>query len=285
MKYGFIGHFPNSIAIADQIGAHGLPLQIKSLATQTVDMAMAPIRYAGMDVCQISAFSYNPLNPNQQFQMEQECLLKKVIPLLSRVGCPYVIINSGNYHVSGFLRGHADNFTDQALDELAKALEKPLTLAEEYGAKILIEPMVHCAVGTPERFLSLKKRLKSESLRINLDIYNFFILSDIYNPIPAIERICGALAGYYDLVHCKDINVTDGVHIHVDETPLGTGVMDWYRAMSFIAQDLPKDGWFIYEPVKSAGDAHVGDKILRQISVNVNINLGRTKRQKAINKS
>ena len=62
-------------------------------------------------------------------------------------------------------------------------------------------------------------------------------------------------------------------------------VMDWSRAMSFIAQDLPKDGWFIYEHVKSAGDAHVGDKILRQISVNVNINLGRTKRQKAINKS
>jgi sugar phosphate isomerase/epimerase len=278
MRYGFLGQFPEARQIAGEIGAHGLPLWINALANQAPEAAIAPIRNAGMEVCQIGAFGYNPLSPNRDVQAQQERLVEEAILLVGRIGCPHVVINSGNRDVSGFLRGHADNFTDQALDEVAKALEKPLALAEEHGAKVVIEPMIHCMVSTPERFLSLKQRLKSEALRVNLDICNFLTLADMYNPIPAIERICGDLAGHYDLVHCKDLAVTEGVHIHIDETPLGTGMMDWAAALAFIARDLPMDGWFIYEHVKAAGDARRGAALLRQICAGASITLGLTAR-------
>ncbi|NOZ20448.1 MAG: sugar phosphate isomerase/epimerase [Planctomycetes bacterium] len=266
MKLGFVGQFPEAVPVAKEIGATGLPLSINALAERGPEAAAKPIRDAGMSACQIGAFGFNPLSPNRAEQKKQEDMLAKAIPLAAATGCPYLVINSGNYDEAGFMRGHPDNFTDRALDEVAVALDPVLSLAEQHGAKIVIEPMVHCVVSVPERFLALKERVKSNALRVNLDICNFFTLKDMWQPAEAVKRICGLLAGHYDLVHCKDLTVSQGVHIHIDETPLGTGVMDWETALHDIARDLPEGGWFIYEHVKSAEDARAGAKLLRDMA-------------------
>jgi sugar phosphate isomerase/epimerase len=170
--------------------------------------------------------------------------------------------------------GHADNFTDSALDRVAQALEAPLALAEERGAKIIVEPMIHCVVNSPDSYFALKKRVQSDAFGINLDILNLFTLADMYAPTEGMKRICGALAGEYDLVHCKDLVVTKGVHIHVDETPLGTGVADWGAVLPAIADSLPPDGWFIYEHIKTVDDARAGNAMLRDLCREAGITLG-----------
>ena len=266
MRYGFVGQFPEAAEVAQRIGAHGLPLWVNALVPHGPEAATGPIREAGMKVCQIGAFGYNPLSPNREEQAMQAAWLREAIPLVGQVGCPHLVINSGNYDEAGFLRGHPDNFTERALDEVATALEPVLALAEEHGARIVIEPMVHCVVSTPERYVALKQRVRSEALRINLDLCNFFTLGDMWQPTETVERLCGALSGHYDLVHCKDLAVTQDVHIHIDETPLGTGAVDWATAMRHIARDLPADGWFIYEHVKCADDARAGAKLLRDMA-------------------
>ena len=76
------------------------------------------LRERGLEVCQIGAFGYNPLSTDRERQAQQAALLEQVIPLAAETGCPYVVINGGNYHPSGFGAGDALNFTDQALDDL-----------------------------------------------------------------------------------------------------------------------------------------------------------------------
>ncbi len=261
MKLGLMaGPATNSLAI--ELGARGVPLPVNALAQKGPEAALAPLADAGLEVCQIAAFGFNPLSPERDKQEQQRAMLEKAIPMAPDTGCNVVVVNGGNYHPSGFMNGHADNFTDEAIDAAARGLEPMVKLAEEHGVIMAVEPMVHAVVCTPERFLKLKEKVGSDALTVNLDICNFLTYADMWRPTEATKHICETLAGHYALVHCKDLAVTTGVHVHIDETPLGTGVMDWEAALPYVARDLPEDGYFIYEHVKTPEDARTGVKLL-----------------------
>ena len=265
MKLG-LSAGPESIALALELGASGVPLQVNALAAKRPKNAVAPMAEAGLEVCQISAFAFNPLSPEKDGQEQQRRMLEQAIPLAPETGCRVVVINGGNYHPSGFRKGHRDNFTDAALDEVARRLEPTVAIAETHGVLLTVEPFVQCAVNTPERFLALKKRVASDALMVNLDICNFFTYEDMWRATDAVTRTCRLLAGHYPLVHVKDLAVTEGVHIHIDETPLGRGALDWETAMRLIERDLPEDGYFLYEHVKTPRDARAGVAMLRELA-------------------
>src|SRR5690606_2422789 len=116
-----------------------------------VDSLLASLREHGLLVCQIGAFGFNPLSTDRERQASEERILMEAIPHAAATGCPYIVIGGGNYHPSGFAAGDPRNFTDEALDELARGLEPVLELAERHGAKLSIEAYLKCAVNSPER--------------------------------------------------------------------------------------------------------------------------------------
>ncbi|MCX7012309.1 MAG: sugar phosphate isomerase/epimerase [Candidatus Sumerlaeota bacterium] len=273
MKLGISGK-PDSIQLAKAHGASGVPILVNALANEGAKAATIALRDVGLEVCQISAFGFNPLSPERAKQEEQRRLVKKAIPLAPETGCPTIVVNGGNYDPSGFLCGHPNNFGEQALDDAARGLAPLVKLAESHGVQIAVEPFIQCAVNTPERFLKLKEKIGSPALTLNLDICNFFTYEDMWKPAEAVERICKALAGQYSFVHCKDLTVSKGVHIHIDEAPLGTGVVDWSLALRHIGRDLPADGWFIYEHIKAAKDARAGMQYLGRAAEKAGVRLG-----------
>ena len=270
MKLGLMAG-PDTISLAVELGATGVPLPVNALALKGPADAVAPLADAGLEVCQIAAFGFNSLSPEEDKQEQQRIMLQEAIPKIPATGCNVVVVNGGNYDPSGFMNGRPDSFTDDAIDAAARGLEPMVKLAEEHGVIIAVEPMVHAVVCTPERFLKLKEKVGSDALTVNLDICNFLTYADMWRPTEAAKHICETLAGHYALVHCKDLTVTTGVHIHIDETSLGTGVMDWETALRYIARDLPEDGYFIYEHVKTADDARAGAELLRSLAQKIGI--------------
>jgi len=270
MKLGLVAG-PDSIELASELGVTGVNLSVNAVANQGGRAAAMPVKAAGLEVCQIAAFGFNALSLDKEKQAEQRQMLEKAIPEVPATGCNIVVVNGGNHDPSGFMNGHADNFTDDAIDAAARGLAPVVKLAEQHGVIVAVEPMIHAVVCTPERFVKLKEKVGSDALTVNLDICNFLTYADMFRPTEATKHICETLAGHYALVHCKDLAVTTGVHIHIDETPLGTGVMDWETALSYIARDLPEDGYFIYEHVKTGEDARAGVKLLRELTEELGI--------------
>jgi len=262
MKLG-LSAGPNTIALAKETNIKGVPLNFTTLAEQGLRAAMKPIEEAGMEVCQIMAFSFNPLSPERAKQEKQRQMLEQAIAMAPETGCPILLINGGNYDPSGFRRGHGDNFTEAALDHAARELAPVARLAESHGARLAIEPFIQCVVHSPERFLALQEKVGSPALTLNLDLCNFFTYEDMWRPKETAERICQALAGQYVVVHAKDLIVSEGVHIHIDETPLGAGVTDWDTALRFIAKDLPADGYVVVEHAKTAEAVRMGVQNIR----------------------
>ena len=59
--------------------------------------------------------------------------------------------------------------------------------------------------------------------------------------------------------------------MHIDEAPLGKGMVDWETALGCIAKDLPQDGFFIFEHVKAEEDARAGVALLHDLAKHVGI--------------
>ncbi|MBN1580832.1 MAG: sugar phosphate isomerase/epimerase [Anaerolineae bacterium] len=249
--------------LAVEYGIKGVPISADRLAQDGIEATLSPLRERGLVVCQIGAFGYNPLSTDRERQAKQAALLKQVIPIASETGCPYIVICGGNYHPSGFGAGDARNFTDQALDEVARALAPLLALAEEHGVNLSIEPYLKTAIHSPERFLALQERVRSPALRCNIDPTSLYTYWDLWDPRETVHHVCTALAGHYGLAHVKEVALAEGFHIHAGLAPLGTGMTDWSQMLRLMAPYLPEDSWVILEHVQTPDEARSSLGLLR----------------------
>jgi sugar phosphate isomerase/epimerase len=241
----------------------GVPVSADRLAHDGIDATLAPLRERGLAVCQIGAFGYNPLSTNRKRQTEQAALLEQVIPIASETGCPYIVICGGNYHPSGFGAGDARNLTDEALDEVARAISPLLSLAEAHDVRLSIEPYLKTAIYSPERFLALQERVQSPALRCNIDPTSLYTYWDLWDSRETVRHVCTALAGHYGLAHIKEVALAEGFHIHAGLAPLGAGVTDWSQMLQLMAPHMPDDSWVILEHVQTPDEARSSLELLR----------------------
>jgi sugar phosphate isomerase/epimerase len=260
--------------VAAEHGIKGVPISAGQLVKDGVAATLAPLKQRGLSVCQIGAFGFNPLSTDTAGQEQQKVLLGQVIPLAAETGCPYIVINGGNYHPSGFGAGDARNFTPQALERVAQELEPFVKLAEKHAARISIEPYLKSAIDSPESFLDLKRLLNSDALRCNIDVTSLYAYHEMWHPGLAVDHICTALAGHYGLVHIKDLALIEGFHIHIVLAPLGSSPTDWGQVLGLVAPHMPADSWVILEHVQTKEEARASLRLLQQAVRKAGVTLG-----------
>ncbi len=258
--------------VAVQHGIKGVPVSADQLANGGVDATLAPLKERGLEVCQIGLFMFNVLNSDTEAQAKQAATLKEVIPLAADTGCPYIVINGGNFHPSGYGAGDTRNFAEEALDRVAEGLKPHLEAAEKYGAKLTIEAYLKTVVNSPESFLKLKEKVGgSDALCCNIDVTSLYDYRDLWNPAPKVEHICTSLAGHYGLGHIKGIALKDGFHIHAELTPITEDPTDWEQVLTLMAPHVPQDSWVILEHVASLEEAEMSIAHLHNAASNAGV--------------
>ena len=257
----------HTLDLAAAHGVGGVPISADRLVKDGVQATLAPLRERGLRVCQIGAFGYNPLSSDRERQAQQAVLLERAIPLAAQTGCPYIVICGGNHHPSGFGAGDPRNFTDEALDKIARDLMPVLKLAEQHGVKLAIEPYLKTAIYSADRFLALQQKVGSDALRVNVDVTSLYGYWDLWDSRETVRHTCTALAGHYGLAHIKEVALSEGFHIHAGLAPLGTGVTDWVEVLRLIAPHMPHDSWVILEHVLTREEAESSLALLREAAV------------------
>jgi sugar phosphate isomerase/epimerase len=263
----------HTLPLAVDQGITGVPISAEQLVKDGVDATLAPLHARGLQVCQIGAFGYNPLSTDREGQERQRRILEQAIRLAPLTGCSYIVICGGNYHPSGFGAGDRRNFTEQALDQVADALAPLLALAEQHGVNLSIEPYLKTAIYSPERFLALQERVRSDHLRINIDVTSLYAYWDLWDACQTVEHICTSLAGHYGLGHIKEIALAEGFHIHAGLAPLGQGVTDWTQVLRLMVPHLPDDSWVIFEHILTPEEGRNSLKLLRAAAEEANLTL------------
>ena len=260
---------PDTIEAAVELGIGGVPIGAEELVRGGVDATLAPLRRRGLAVCQIGAFGFNPLAVDRA----QQEILERAIPLAAATGCPYIVINGGNYHPSGFGATDARNFSAAALDEVAGVLAPLVALAARHGARLSVEPYLKTAIWSPERFLALHALVGADALVANVDVTSLYDFWDLVDPAAKVRHVCQAFAGHYGLVHLKEVALGEGFHIHAGLAPLGTGATAWSEVLRLTAPHLPADGWAILEHVSSLDEARRSVELLRSAAAAAGVTL------------
>ncbi len=260
--------------LAVEQGIKGVPITAAQLVNDGVAATLTPLRERGLEVCQIGAFGFNPLSTDHEAQVRQRAILEQVIPLAVETGCPYIVINGGNYHPSGFGAGDARNFTDDALDKVAETLKPLLDMAERHGAKLSIEAYLKTAVNSPERFLRLKEKVgHTGALRVNIDVTSLYNYDDLWDPAQKVEHICTALAGHYGLGHIKGVALKEGFHIHAALAPVTEDPTDWAQVLRLMNPHVPEDSWVILEHILSPEEGRASLAHLRDAAASAGVTL------------
>jgi sugar phosphate isomerase/epimerase len=263
----------DTVALAKEAHFKGVPITLDDLIRDGVEKTLLPLQEAGLAPCQVGAFGFNPLHPDREYREEMDRRMQKAIPLAQKAGCPWIVINGGNLHPSGFLHGDPWNFTREARTTVAQRLQPLLKQAEQHGVRISIEPYIKSCVCSVEAFLDIREQTGSEALRINIDVTNFYDLGDMWDPSPKIRDVCRGLEGHYGLVHLKEVALREGFHIHIDLAPFDKGPTPWDLVLREIAPRTPADAWVILEHITSIEDGRRALALLRQCAANAGVSL------------
>ncbi len=265
MKFGVeAGKYTRELA--KELGVRGVPVAAAELVEKGPEAIVADLEKDGLQVCQIGEFMFNPLVEDDADFAARKQTVEGAIPLAGATGCPYIVINGGNYNPNAFGGTDKRNFTGAALDRVAERLKPTLELAESHGVYLTIEAYLKGAVGTPEAFLALRQRVDSSALRCSIDPTSLYDFRQMVDPDPFLEKVCSLLAGHYGIVHIKELGLSDGIHIHAGLLPLWEGSTDWKQFLKLIAPHLPDDSWVVYEHISEPEEGRKGVAILRQFA-------------------
>jgi sugar phosphate isomerase/epimerase len=270
MKLGFEAG-ANTIELASKYGVRGVPINGRDLVVDGVEETLKQISDQGLEVCQIGAFEYNALNPDQSFLEEKTRLLEQIIDLSPETGCSVIVIPGGNYHPSSFGGVDKRNFGIDAIKKVAEKLNPLVKRAESRGVVLSIEPYIKSVVHSPKAFTQLSELIDSPALRINLDITNFYGLMELIDPDPICRSFIPQMKGKVGLIHIKDIGLEDGFHIHAKMLPITEGPTNWKLVLEEASRIVEEDIWLILEHVATPEEAEKSLKYLRSIAVEVGI--------------
>ncbi len=213
------------------IGIHGVAgateddiLRFKDLCAK-YDMTVA-----------MSPTGFQPAHPDVSKRKEQHEGLRKTLRNMQKLGGVLIHITGGSYDGSGWWH-HPKNFTQEGLDDLVNEMKKVAPYAEDTGISVCPETTQWCILNSPERMKEYIDRVDSEYIKVTFDLTNHMRPDRIYESGKFMRCVIAILGDGIGQLHVKDVAIKSGLVIHIDETPMGTGLLD-HEAVIKASNDL-----------------------------------------------
>jgi sugar phosphate isomerase/epimerase len=153
--------------------------------------------------------------------------IRKVLAVAGKLGCPTIRVAGGSLHESNVWMHHPQNHTQRAFEMFIDQTRALLPYAEDARVAICPETTQWTIINGPKRMKEFVDRFDSPYVKVVLDFVNHMTYDRVYNSGEFARSVVGELDDRIGVFHVKDVMVQD-VHLvcHIDETPLGTGVLD-----------------------------------------------------------
>ena len=163
---------------------------------------------------------------------------------LNAMGC---LIRTGSLNPAGSYVPSRENRTPDARAQLVDTLKAVAAKAETEGVDVVIETHVLTIMGTPEINRDVLADVGSARMSVVMDYVNHFQnLDQVYDSTKRIEHIFSIMNPISILGHCKDIKMSPGLVLHIDEEIPGDGELDLATALRLWHEEHP-DGYMLLE--------------------------------------
>ena len=282
MRLGVCGMIPSEFV---ETGAHDLE------AIRALGLSGAAFHYAGDKLAQLSADDLRGVRQtfaDAEMDLVQfgigfgECLFdpsaevrQRVIDKIERgietarqldaMGC---LIRTGSLNPAGSYVPDRANRTPEARAQLVDTLKKVAAKAEGEGVDVVIETHVLTIMGSPEINRDVLADVGSARMSVVMDYVNHFQnLDQVYDSTARLEHIFAIMNPISVLGHCKDIKMSPGLVLHIDEEVPGDGELDVATALRLWHEAHP-DGYMLLEHLPNERYPHAAANTLKIIREN-----------------
>ena len=200
----------------------GLPALPDQIPLTLAEQIGRESRKRQLETVAVSA-TFNMIHPDRETRREGFRRLEVIAARAHAMNTGTLTLCTGTRNPDDMWRGHEDNSSDAAWQDLIEGMERALEVAERFDVQLGIEPETHNVVGTPDRALQLQAHLGSERVRFILDPANLYRPGDLPDANGTLERSVDALASQLVMAHAKDLTATGEV------AAPGRGAVDFPR--------------------------------------------------------
>ena len=167
--------------------------------------------------------TYNMIDPDQQARLVGAEGLDRVIAWAPRLGAEVVTLCTGSRDPESMWRKHPGNDLPEARSDLLVQIERAITVAEEYGVTLGVEPEIGNTINSVQKARWLLDEVKSPRLKIVMDGANVFQRGQLPNMRKVLDEAFDLLGSDIILAHAKDLD-KDGEAGHL---AAGRGLLDY----------------------------------------------------------
>lgn len=240
-----------SVRFVTELGFQGLCTHINVPAESIPDAVIANARdtIAGQGLAYLQLWGKYPciITPNETIRKAGVAQLREMCKLTAKLGVPGVGLRPTSLNPRGDWWPHPDNFKPETEDRFVQSMNEVLETCRDLGLYIVLETHQTSTLDSAKTIRRVIERTDPKLVRVNLDLCNF--VTDIrtaFHPAPMIHEQFDLLGEFVDAVHVKDYYLEDRLAVHVAETVLGTGLMDWDTLLRRAQQNQP-NGWLTIE--------------------------------------
>jgi sugar phosphate isomerase/epimerase len=241
----------NKIRYAAELGFHGVGAHLTVPASTISDQLAAHVQsvYAEQNMPFLQVWGPYPciVSPDETIRREGVEGARDLVKLAAKLGVKESGVRPTSLNPRGDWWPHPDNYKPETEDRLVKSLVEILQVGDDHDIDIVLETHVTTTLNTAATIKRVIERTGSKRLKVNLDPCNFVgDLQIACNPKPMINELFDTLGQYIATVHVKDFYLEDRFTVHISETVIGTGMMDFETILQRM-QEIKPDGYVVIE--------------------------------------
>ena len=159
----------------------------------------------------------------------------------------HYLFRPGSLNPEGAWTSHPDNHLPESMERLIDTLKPIAEHAEKHELTLVMETHAVSIMDSPETCRKIVERVGSERLRIVMDFVNHFqTLQQVYNSEKRLNHIFDVMGPVAPMAHIKDIQVQNGLVLHLNEEVPGEGELELGTALKRFDERYP-DGYGLIE--------------------------------------
>ena len=210
----------------------GLPSLPDAVSEKVTDSIRAAMAQSDVSLYALSA-TYNMIHPDPSVREKGHGALRVLAKVASQLSIPLLTLCTGTRDPNDQWRRHPGNDGQDAWRDLLQSMERAISIAEEHGTDLGIEPELGNVVSSAAKAKQLIGDMKSPYLKIVFDPANLFEIATEAEQRWTISYAIDLLADRIVMAHAKD-RAADGAFVAA-----GKGVLDYSH---FLGQ-LRKSGF------------------------------------------
>jgi len=158
--------------------------------------------------------------------------IERATALAARLGAGAFLLRPGSANPDGPWTPHRDNHLPEQVDRLVATLRPLAATAEREGLTLALETHAVSIMDPPEKCRAIVEAVGSPRLQLIMDPVNHFqCLQQVYNSGDWVDHIFAEMGALAPIAHIKDLKVSNGLVLHIDQTLPGEGELDLARVL------------------------------------------------------